>query len=113
MKKLQLQINELSNLVDEKTLAIAELNEKIVTHEMITNNISSIDQKYAPMLDRVQELGDNYFILVHAVDDLKKAVKSMQIILRQHRPSFTCSYCGKGFTNDSMLRNHLLNDHRN
>ena len=113
LKKLQLQMTKISNLVDEKTLAIAELNEKIVTHEMITNNISSIDQKYAPMLDRVQELGDNYFILIHAVDDLEKAVKSMQIILRQHRPSFTCSYCGKGFTNDSMLRNHLLNDHRN
>ena len=75
MKKLQLQMTKLSNLVDEKTLAIAELNEKIVTHEMITHNISSIDQKYAPMLDRVQELGDNYFILIHAVDDLEKAVK--------------------------------------
>ena len=80
---------------------------------MMTSSISSVDLKYAPLIYRVQELGDNYYILIHAVDDLEKTVKSMQILLRQHRPSFNSSYCGKRFTNDSLLRNHLLNDHRN
>ena len=111
VKSLQLEICKLTELVNAKSLEIENLNKKIYEQEIRINLVGSIEEKCENADKRIKDLGDNYFILLHSVDDLEKSVKTIQMYFNRRKPDFTCSFCGTVCQNDSTLRSHLLNVH--
>ena len=64
---------------------------------------------------KVQEVAQNNFILIHAVDDIEKIAKLNEKnldILFDQKDIFSCSVCGKKFESESLLRTHTESDHR-
>ena len=111
VKNLRLEIDKLTELVNAKSQEIDNLNKKIYEQETKINSVRSIEEKCENADKRIKDLGDNYFILLHSVDDLEKSVKTIQMYFNRRKPNFTCSFCGAVCQDDSTLRNHLLNVH--
>ena len=65
---------------------------------------------------RIQEVENNNFVLIHAVDDVEKATKSIQQKIEVNSAnqlmSLVCNYCDKEFENEVLLQNHTRIDHR-
>ena len=79
VRQLQVQLDKLTELVNTKSQEIERLNMKIHEQELKLVKIVSIEEKCENAVKKTQELGDNYFILLHSVDDLEKIVKTMQV----------------------------------
>ena len=112
VQKMQAEVEKLTSLVQQKSQEIAALDQKIKEHEISKGYFESIKETQVNLSSRIQELGDNYFILLHSVDDLEKAMKTFQAIYNRQSSSFCCSFCGKAFPSNTVLRYHLLTDHR-
>ena len=102
------KILKLMNNIDEKTFEVKNLEIKITnlekeSHDKITN-IENLGKK-------VKEVEENYFILVHAVDDLEKTTNFLKHNLPSKPQKFTCNICGQEFQNESTMRNHIRRSH--
>ena len=77
------------------------------------SNYEKDDAEKNETLDsRIQENGNNIYILIHAVDDLEKSVKSLELMMERLQSKFVCNYCGKVFSNESIRSNHVQLGHR-
>ena len=103
VKSLQLEICKLTELVNAKSLEIENLNKKIYEQEIRINLVGSIEEKCENADKRIKDLGDNYFILLHSVDDLEKSVKTIQVYFNRRELDFTSSFCGTVCQNDSTF----------
>ena len=74
--------------------------------------LQSTDGKNLEIQNHVQELRNDYYILIHAVDDVEKGLKALQIQINP-QPSFVCRLCGGiTFTNEESYWAHMRNQHR-
>ena len=60
---------------------------------------------------RVKELEDNFYVLMHAVDDLEKMMKLRSLPTKTGNRHYICNYCLKAFENEQRFRDHLRIDH--
>ena len=63
---------------------------------------------------QVNKVGENNFILVHAVDDIERASKYLKHKLENLVITFqncSCNVCGLLFQSDLTLRNHIRKCH--
>ena len=68
-----------------------------------------------PIQQRMKEVEDNNYVLIHAVDDLEKAVKIIQRSLTQGitaKPFFKCNVCGATFQTEALWRSHIQEVHK-
>ena len=66
----------------------------------------------AEIQSHVQELRNDYYILIHAVDDVEKGLKALQIQINPQL-TFVCRLCGGiTFTNEESYWAHMRNQHR-
>ena len=125
------QINEfkknlalLTDSLNSLTAEIVVLKEKCVTSETPPGvsragnkldedvpNIDVTDEKFQQMEARIQKVHDDNYVLIHAVDDLEKAVKAIQLNFTKQAPLLGCTACGNMFTNEPAWRNHMRNHH--
>ena len=91
---------------------ITSLKDKLDAHLKTPHQYESLENKLSATENRVQENGNNVYILIHAVDDLEKAVQSLQIQTGQREPPVACNFCGKLFPNETILRFHLSTEHK-
>ena len=61
--------------------------------------------------NRVKELEDNFYVLLHSVDDLEKAVKFRSKTMQNGNRLFPCNYCGLLLDDESSFKKHLRIDH--
>ena len=103
IKKLE---QKLASLNGKENIADV-ISDLIKRSEVNFNNIENLDKK-------VKENGENNFILVHAVDDLERAVKSIRNelqILTNDSQSYPCNVCSQVFNSETTLRNHIRRYH--
>ena len=107
LEMLRQQIQEITINVKQKEQEIELLkkNQDIATQLNEKNDSAALDS-------RIQENGNNIYILIHAVDDLEKAVKYLELMMERLQSKFVCSYCGKAFSNESIRSNHVQLEHR-
>ena len=71
-------------------------------------------QKIEKLEMKVKEVDENNCILVHAVDDIERASKSLKRQLKNLVNTFQnypCNVCGLLFQSDLTLRNHIRKSH--
>ena len=91
------------------------LEKKVEDAEADLERLSALTCGIEKLEKRVQEIAQNNFILIHAVDDIEKATKvnekNLDILFNQQY-SFSCGLCEKEFESESLLREHTHSDHR-
>ena len=62
---------------------------------------------------RVKDLEENFYILLHSVDDLERITKAWTTPNSStiHRRRYTCNWCGKSFETEPAFKTHLRVDH--
>ena len=91
------EIDELKKNLNQKTFDIEEVK-KI------------LDQKSS----KHDELAQNFYILMHSVDDLEKSSAQLKHHLNhlsKQIQTFQCNLCGQAFQNEQTLRNHFQRNH--
>ena len=120
-------------MLEDKTAAIETLVSRIASLEskvqelQITPSIvasSKLPTDYEPsprdeipLLQRIKEIEDNNFVLLHAVDDLEHAVKSFQAYMSNQSllsatSCYVCDQCSTSFQTEPSWRNHMRRVHR-
>ena len=108
--------------LDEKSEKIMILETKLDTLEKKMEDAEAAIDRLNTMTcciekleKKVQEVAQNNFILIHAVDDIEKTAKlnekNLDILFNQ-QDIFSCSVCEKEFESESLLRTHTESDHR-
>ena len=91
------EIKEVKNKLDQKTTELEEVK-KI------------LEQKSS----QHDELAQNFYILMNAVDDLEKSSAQFKHHLNhisQQIQTFHCNLCGQAFKNEQTLKNHIQRNH--
>ena len=106
IRHLYEKINEHGEIPTVHTKAMAEPNAAFTDPK---------DEIIEKLEKKVQELAQNNFILIHAVNDIEEAAKltekNLDILFNQYN-TFSCNLCEKEFESESLLRNHTESDHR-
>ena len=98
MKSLEMQVSEFeTNLVS------------------LSNQISSSPSDSQPDIlqveNRIKEVENTNYILLHSIDDLEKGVKVLKMKMSKLTCCYECEECDKVFPSDTTLKNHLWRDH--
>ena len=111
---VQTKINEIDTILSK----LEKFENRIKSLEVrIKKNEESISETKKSLENdstKLQDLDQNFYILLHAVDDLEKASKYLQHqfqILSDKIPNFKCDLCDQGFTNKQTLTNHIQRNH--
>ena len=128
-----IELKNVKKMLEDKTAAIETLVSRIASLEskvqelQITPSIvasSKLPTDYEPsprdeipLLQRIKEIEDNNFVLLHAVDDLEHAVKSFQAYMSNQSllsatSCYVCDQCSTSFQTEPSWRNHMRRVHR-
>ena len=107
MEILRQQIREITINLKQKEQEIEFLKKNQDVSPQLNDKNDNAD-----LDSRIQENGNNIYILIHAVDDLEKAVKYLELMMERLQSKFICNYCGKVFSNESIRSNHVQLGHR-
>ena len=119
------KIKELEKEIDIVKSKISETEILLFKLESFENRIKSLEEKNAESISEIknilekngiklQDLDQNFYILVHSVDDLEKSSKYLKHqfqILSDQSQNVNCNLCGQGFSNEQTLRNHIQKNH--
>ena len=90
------------------------LEKKMEDTEAAIDRLNTLTCSIEKLEKKVQEVAQNNFILIHAVDDIEKTAKlnekNLDILFNQ-QDIFSCSVCEKEFESESLLRTHTESDH--
>ena len=106
----------LSEQLNEKSTEMKDLELKLIALEKVLKQsedkielLNSLKDSIEQINGRVQEVEQNNYILMHAVDDVEKDTKVIQIKLDAlSEPNFACD---QTFRNEDTLQNHTRIDH--
>ena len=109
----------LSEQLNEKSTEMKDLELKLIALEKVLKQsedkielLNSLKDSIEQINGRVQEVEQNNYILMHAVDDVEKDTKVIQIkldALSEH--NFACNFCDQTFRNEDTPQNHTRIDH--
>ena len=71
---------------------------------------SSCEDRVFAIENRLQEVHDNNYILIHAVDDLERAMKILHLFTSRQTYSFPCTVCGVIFCDEPTWNAHVKNE---
>ena len=87
--------------------------EKRIIEKESYNFKATNDEKNVETEEKLTNLGTNFYILMHSVDDLERATNFLTNGLDNLKGeiSFHCDYCEEIFLSESNLRIHIVNMH--
>ena len=120
--ELEHKITCLSNSLDDKTEMIENLEMKVYALEKNVDQVKEFNQSMTSLKDsieqfrvKIKEIEENNFVLIHAVDDVEKATKSIQNMFEEMSvnqcKNIVCYYCDKQFEKEEVLKIHTRIDH--
>ena len=118
--ELETKVACLSELLNVKTAKTENLELKLNTLEEkveqdskdLIQKLNSLSDSLDQISERIKEVEQNNYILMHAVDDVEKASKVIQIQLEaMSEPDFVCHFCDQVFQSELHLQNHTRMEH--
>ena len=79
---------------------------------LVSTGIDQDPRSHLGVNRRIKELEENNFVLLHAVDDLERAVKKLQASSMNQKPCFICNYCRRAFQTEPQFRDHVMREHK-
>ena len=81
----------------------------------LKKQVKDFTQSMNQFREKIKEIEDNNFVLIHAVDDAEKATKSLEnkfeAFSTNQCKNIVCYFCEKEFENEELLQNHTRIDH--
>ena len=115
------EFNALHSTLEDQKETIRCLENKVTelsTKSIALTNQTSDASNSAPqpvdgsqLEDRIKEVENTNYVLLHSIDDLEKEVKILQRKISKLTSCYECELCGKTFPTDIMLKDHLWQDH--
>ena len=106
IQKLEMKIQKLNDLETK----LSQMEVKAIEKEEDRSTTPSVVTE-----EKVRDLDTNFYILMHAVDDLERTTKFLEKSFESLREdlinNFKCQLCAQVFINESHLRNHIRNQH--
>ena len=103
MKENNLEIETLKSTVKNLKESLDKVN-NLVSASNGCGGASNSD-------DRVKEIEENNYIMINAIDDLEKDVKTLQMKLANTNYETRCHICGKVYLGEQTRRSHMLIEH--
>ena len=108
--------DEVLNILD---LNIKNVDEKLANHiqNVVANDIeqrdriSQLETSVVDIKTKMTEVGENNYVLLHAVDDLERTTKLICRHLQVQDNSLRCEYCRQEFDVQSQLKEHVKKIH--
>ena len=87
--------------------------EKRIIEKESYNFKATNDEKNVETEEKLKDLGTNFYILMHSVDDLERTTNFLTNSLDNLKEeiSVRCDYCEDIFLSESNIRTHIVNKH--
>ena len=103
LKTLENDVKEVKQLY-QSNLSVSNAH---VQDKEFTDRIIHLESSFTELTTSVKDIGDNNYILIHAVDDLERTSKLIYRHLGVHDESIRCEYCRQEFELINQLREHV------
>ena len=113
--ELQIKIKEVITIFRkyDEVLNIIDLNfQNVVVNDIEQKDIISLlETSVVDIKTKMTEVGENNYVLLHAVDDLERTTKLICRHLQVPDNSLRCEYCRQEFDVQSQLKEHVKKIH--
>ena len=116
MKKIEAKIDVIDSL--QLRLELQETKLKTLEHldtKLKARDLNVDENKIDELQKNLKDLSDNFYILIHAVDDLERSSKKHKLQLEElseQLPKWKCNLCGKFFQDELNMSEHIRRQHR-
>ena len=99
--------------IENLELKLNTLEEKVEQdYKDLSQKLNSLSDSLDQISERIKEVEQNNYILMHAVDDVEKASKVIQIQLEaMSEPDLVCHFCDQVFQSELHLQNNIRMEH--
>ena len=114
LSKLDHIETRISSLEEINLKNIEEIREVKIKLNQKTTGLEEVKKIVEQKSSQHDELAQNFYILMNAVDDLEKSSTQFKHHLNhisQQIQTFHCNLCGQAFKNEQTLRNHIQRNH--
>ena len=84
----------------------------LVKNKMNQQKLSEKESKLETLAQKVQELSENFYILLGSVDDLERTTKVLKHQLESLSEQSQCTICGQVFQTEQIMSEHMRRHHR-
>ena len=91
-----------------------KVKEYILTENKKQQSFSENETKLENLVQKFQELSENFYILLGSVDDLERTTKYLEHhfkMLSEQSQNFKCNLCGQLFQTEQTVNEHIRRHH--